>query len=121
MQAIEAGSNSGAALGVVITPDNEEGVLRELRMAREAMLAWRDRHGDQCDTIMLTATADPELHPSIVSILDETYRTEEDLSSFLQSVKVEVALLNMRGKPVKRYRLGQPVPDKPIKPWWKFW
>jgi hypothetical protein len=123
MQVIEFSKGSDTAIGVTVAPESVEAFMAELRKVKAALLDWKSKHQNRCELVMFTIVCNPEDHAAIESVLKQVYDEEKELSPLLQSVNVEVALLNKRGKPVKEYNLGKRRLDgiQQTKPWWKFW
>jgi hypothetical protein len=123
MQVMEFSKGSGVALGLSLTPDSADAFAQELRQVKAALLDWQAKHGGRCELVMLTVVSAPEHHPAIESLIEQVYRQEADLAPLLQSLSVQVALLNQQGKPVKEYALGKPTAAAPAqpRPWWRFW
>jgi hypothetical protein len=123
MQVIEFSKGSGSAVALSLAPDSADAFAQELRQVKAALLDWRAKHGGRCEMVMLTVVSAPENHPAIESLIEQVYREEAELAPLLQSVSVQLALLNPRGKPVKEYALGEPAAAESAKgkPWWRFW
>src|SRR5262245_66622137 len=113
MQVMEFSKGSGSAVALSLAPDSAEAFAQELRQVKAALLDWRAKHGGRCEMAMLTVVSAPENHPAIESLIEQVYREEAELAPLLQSVSVQVALLNPRGKPVKEYSLGKPAAGEP--------
>jgi hypothetical protein len=122
MQIMEFSKGSGSAIGLSLAPDSADAFAKDLRQVKMALLEWRAKHGGRCEMVMLTVVSAPEIHPAIESLIEQVYQQESELAPLLQTLSVQVALLNQRGKPVKEYSLGKPTAEltKP-KPWWRFW
>jgi hypothetical protein len=120
---MEFSKGSGSAVALSLAPANADAFAQELREVKAALLKWRDKHGRRCEMVMLTVVSALEHHPAIESLLEQVYSEEAELAPLLQSVSVQVALLNAEGKPVKEYALGKATPTAPArpKPWWRFW
>lgn len=123
MQVMEFSKGSGSAVALSLAPDDVEAFAQELRQVKAVLLEWRAKHGGRCEMVMLTVVSAPENHTAIESLIEQVYREEAELAPLLQSVNVQVAMLNPRGKPVKEYTLGKPTAAEPVKPkpWWRFW
>lgn len=123
MQVMEFSKGSGSALAVTLPIDNPEALNGEFRQVKAAILDWRAKHGPRCEMVMLTVVSAPEHHSDIESIIEKVYREEAELAPILQSLKVQIALLNSRGKPVKEYAFEKTASEQTAKPkpWWKFW
>jgi hypothetical protein len=123
MQIMEFSKGSGSAVALSLAPETADAFAQELRQVKAALLDWRAKHGGRCEMVMLTVVSAPEHHPAIESLIEQVYREEAELSPLLQSVSVQVALLNQRGKSVKEYALGKTAVAEPAKPkpWWRFW
>jgi hypothetical protein len=121
MQVMEFSRGSGSALTLSLAPDSAEAFAQELRQVKAALLDWHSKQGSRCELIMLTVVSAPEHHAAIESQIEQVYRAETELASLFQRVGVQVALLDLRGKPAKEYTLGAPSPQTRPKPWWRFW
>jgi len=124
MQVMEFSKGREAALGITVSPGSVGALKTEFRDVKAALLDWKAKHQDRCERVIFTVVSPDENHEAIESFLRQVYEAEQNLSPLLKSVNVDVALLNQRGKPVKKYSLGtaqQPTAAVRDKPWWKFW
>ena len=123
MQAMEFAKGRQAALALVFVADAPGRFAQEFREAKAALLAWNGKHGDACDMVMFTVTAPPEVRDEVRQFLDRVYHEEMELAPLLQRIKVEVSILDSRGKPACQYSMGTapPPPAQQAKSWWKFW
>lgn len=123
MQVMEFSKGRDVALGITVAPDSVDAFMSEFRNVKTALLDWKAKHQDRCERVMFTVVSAPENHEAIESVLKQVYEDEQDLSPLLRTVRVDVALLNPRGKPVKEYSLGttRPAGHAQNKPWWRFW
>jgi hypothetical protein len=109
MQVVEFSKGDSYALAISVAPDSADAFMDELRNIKAALLGWKAERQEKCGMVMLTVVSQPEHHTAIESLIDSVYREEADLAPLLQSLHVDVAMLNPRGKPVKEFRLGQPT------------
>lgn len=107
------------AIGLTLAPESLNDLPAELRLAKEALLGWKDRWGSNCDLVMWTIVMDPADHQGVEEVLTRVYEEEADLSPLLRSVRMQVNLLGKNGKPVKQYE--RQAEAKQPKPWWKVW
>ena len=123
MQVMEFSKGSGSAVALSLAANNADALAEEMRQVKAALLDWRAKHGDRCEMVMLTVVSAPEHHPAIEALIEQMYREEAELAPLLQSLCVQVALVNQRGKPAKEYALGKPAAAEVAKPkaWWRFW
>jgi len=124
MQVMEFSKSSGwSAVALSLAPDSADAFAQEIRQVKAALLDWRAKHGGGCKMVIITIVSAPENHPAIESMIEQMYREEAELAPLLQSLSVQVALLNQRGKPLKEFGLGHPAAEEPAKPkpWWRFW
>jgi len=123
MQVMQFAKESGVAIALSLTSDNADAFAQEMREVKAVLLDWQAKHGGQCEMVMLTVVSDPEHHAGIELLIQQVYRDEAELAPLLQSVNVQVALLNARGRPVKEFTLGRPTATQRArpKPWWQFW
>jgi hypothetical protein len=119
MKAMEFAKGRSSALALTLTAENADASTQEFRLVKQALLDWKAKHGGHCDMVMFSIVTTPEHFQVIESPLDRVYREEAELSPLLQSVNVEVALLNSRAEPLKKYSL--PKQTAASKPWWKSW
>lgn len=124
MQVLEfARGTSKFALGIVVTPESPDAFTAETPLVKRALVDFRAKHRDGCVLVRFTIVSAQANHDAIESQLRRIYDEEVDLSSFLRSLEVQVALLEPGGQPVKEYVLGARPSDTsaPRKPWWRFW
>jgi hypothetical protein len=119
MKVMEFAKGRGSALAITLAPENADAFAREFRQVKQALFDWKAKHGSHCDMVMFSIVSKAEDGTAIESMLDRVYREEPELSPLLQSVNVEVALLDSRAQPIKRYSFGKKTSVS--KPWWKFW
>src|SRR5262245_55859713 len=121
MQIMRFKRATGVALGITDAPGKFEDVPQSFREAKKALLEWKNQNGAACEMVMFTYVANPELHDQIADFLRKIRSEEQDLAPLLQSVAVQVSLLNKQGKPVQEFKIpaiqGRGA-DGP-KPWWK--
>ena len=124
MQVLEfARGSSKFALGIVLTPESPDAFTAEAPLVKRALVDWKAKHQDRCELVTFTIVSAPDNHDGIESCLRRIYDEEVDLSPFLRSLEVQVALLEPDGRPVKEYVMGTRPPVTPArrKPWWRFW
>jgi hypothetical protein len=121
MQVMEFSKGSGSAIAISLAHPSPHAFAEEFRQIQQALLAWRAKHGRHCEMVMFSIVSGPEHYAAIESLLEQVYDNEAELSPLLHSVQVKVALLNSRGKPVKKYSLGNARQEVKSKPWWRFW
>jgi hypothetical protein len=122
MQVLEFSKGSGSAVGLSLAADSADAFAQQLREVKAALLDWRAKHGDRCEMVMLTVASPRQHHPSIEALIEQVYHDETVLAPLLQSVSVQVALLNEQGRPDREYILGKSGKQQvDSKPWWRFW
>jgi len=123
MRAMEFSKGADAAIGITVAATSMDAFAAEVRVVKTALMEWKAKHQDRCAMVMLTVVAPPEHHGAIAAGLKKIYEEERDLSPLLQSVKVEVSMLDERGKPVKEFSFPRQIQarSRSGKPWWKFW
>jgi len=123
MHVVEGSKGGGYALGVTVSVASPDDFPREMAELESALLDWKNRRDSRRNLVVLTVVSAPEHHAAIESLLDDAYGDEAGWSPLVQGVEVQVALLNLRGKPIMEYALAQPPTDRrrKTKPWWKFW
>jgi hypothetical protein len=124
MLVMEFAKGSAKALALEFYPENGDAFARELRRVKLALLDWKAKHGDRCETVMFTVVSAPEHHSAIESEIQRVCLDEAELAPLLRSLEVRVGLfVDPRGDPVKEYILAKVSrPNAPkARAWWRFW
>lgn len=97
VQTFEAKKEGSQALGVVVRADNKQAFLKSLRVFKQSVLEWRQKHGEIANYLQLTIIASPADYPELKSVLSQVYSSEQSLSPILTKIKFRVSLLDSKG------------------------
>jgi hypothetical protein len=67
---MEFSKDAGRAAALTFAPENLNGFDQEMREAKSALLAWRDKHGANCEMVMFTVVCEPQLHGAVESSIE---------------------------------------------------
>jgi len=124
MLVMEFSKGCAKALALEFYPENAGAFAQELPRAKEALLAWKAKHGGQCEMVMFTVVSMAEHHAAIESLLRHACREKADLAPLLQRLEVRLSLfVDPRGDPVKECILtsAERRTATKAKAWWRFW
>jgi hypothetical protein len=102
----EQETSKGSALTLTLEFDEVVDLAQELREAKAALLDWKKQRKDKCQTVRFEISGPDKEHAEAEKMLERLRKDKAEPGPFLQSLKVEVALLNAKGKKVKEFVLG---------------
>jgi hypothetical protein len=127
MRVIEFKNLQGFALGITDAPASIEQAQQSLHEVKESLVAWKAKHGSQCQLVIFTYLCDETLHGPLENLLRAAYSDKQQLATLLQSIPTQVNLLansgNNAGKKLREFTLTSPSASSlpTAKPWWKLW
>jgi hypothetical protein len=105
MRVNEYSDGNTFALTISAVPGDVDDFANELKEIKATLCDWKNYRRQKCDLVVFVVLSNPKNHAEIESMLKGLCRKDTVLAPLLQSVKVQLNLMNEDAQSIKDYVL----------------